>query len=100
MALHGKKIGFEKIIGMIDELVATLKAEQADDDEKKDYCAKELDSSDDKKKGLERSIADLKTVIEEAKEGIQTLTDEVAALTEGIKALDKAVAEATEQRKE
>jgi chromosome segregation ATPase len=100
MALHGKKIGFEKIIGMIDELVATLKAEQADDDEKKDYCAKELDSSDDKKKGLERSIADLKTVIEEAKEGIQTLADEVAALTEGIKALDKSVAEATEQRQE
>merc|ERR1712013_160323 len=33
-------------------------------------------------------------------EGIATLAEEIAALTEGIKALDKAVAEATEQRKE
>jgi peptidoglycan hydrolase CwlO-like protein len=35
MAMHGKKIGFDKIIKMIDELVIELKEEQKQDDEKK-----------------------------------------------------------------
>merc|ERR1719388_680974 len=81
-------------------MVATLKKEQQDDDEKKEYCAKQFDMTDDKKKGLERAVADLETVIEEAKDGISTTKDEVKALTDGIKALDKSVASATEQRKE
>ena len=34
LAIQGKKIGFEKVIGMIDEMVATLKTEQLDDDHK------------------------------------------------------------------
>jgi len=100
MAIQGKKIGFEKVIGMIDEMVTTLKTEQADDDNKKEYCAKEFDLADDKKKSLERSVKDLDTAIEDAKEGIAATKDDIAALEKTIKALDKAVAEATEQRKE
>jgi len=100
LAIQGKKIGFEKVIGMIDEMVKTLKTEQSDDDNKKEYCAKEFDLADDKKKGLERSVSDLNTAIEDAKEGISTYQGEIEALEAGIKALDKAVAEATEQRKE
>jgi len=100
LAIQGKKIGFEKVIGMIDEMVATLKTEQADDDNKKEYCAKEFDLSDDKKKSLERSVKDLETAIEDTKEGTATATEEIAALEKSIKALDKAVASATEQRKE
>jgi len=85
---------------MIDEMVATLKTEQQDDDHKKEYCAKQFDLSDDKKKGLERSVSDLETVIEDAKEGISTTEAEIKSLQDTIKALDKSVAEATEQRKE
>merc|ERR1719379_325190 len=81
-------------------MIATLKTEQQDDDHKKEYCAKEFDLADDKKKNLERSIADLETAIEDAKEGISTTEADIAALEKTIKALDKAVAEATEQRKE
>merc|ERR1719161_2095053 len=66
---------------MIDGLVATLKAEQVTDDEKKAYCLAELDKN-------------------EGKESVETLTSEIAALSEGIKKLDKSVAEATEQRKQ
>ena len=99
LALHGRKVGFGKIVKMIDELVATLKTEQEDDEHKKEYCVKQFDEADDKKKGLERSISDLETVIEESKEGIATMADEIAALKSGIAAVDKAVAEATEQRK-
>merc|ERR1719478_2081070 len=100
LAIQGKKIGFGKVIGMIDEMVATLKTEQQDDDHKKEYCAKQFDLSDDKKKGLEHSVADLETVIEDAKEGIATSQSDIKALEDSIKALDKSVADATDQRKD
>merc|ERR1712079_281753 len=100
LALEGKKIGFDKVIKMIDDMIATLKIEQADDDAKKEYCGKELDAADDKKKGLEHTIGDLETAIEGANEAIAKLAEEIAALTAGIKELDKNVLEATEQRKE
>jgi len=100
LAIQGRKIGFEKVIKMIDEMAATLKKEQNDDDHKKEYCAKQFDQADDKKKGLERSVADLETAIADAKDGIATTSDEIKALEASIKALDAAVAEATEQRKE
>jgi len=100
LAIQGKKIGFEKVIKMIDEMVATLKTEQEDDDHKKEYCAKQFDLSDDKKKALERSKSDVETAIEDTKEGISTTESEIEALKDTIKALDKSVAEATEQRKE
>jgi len=99
MAIRGKKIGFEKVIGMIDEMVATLKQEQIDDDNKKTYCATQFDESDDKKKSLEKSLSDTEATIAKTEEGIATLADEIAALTATIKALDESVAEATEQRK-
>ena len=100
MALHGKKIGFDKIIKLIDELVASLKKEQQDDENKKEYCEAQFDMTEDKIKGLQRSIEDTKTVIENSKEGIATSITEAKALQEGIVALDKAVGEATEQRQE
>merc|ERR1719271_965496 len=100
LALQGKKVDFGKVLKMIDEMVTTLGAEQQDDNDKKEYCEKQFDLADDKKKGLERSVSNLGKAIAKGKEGIAALTDEVAALEAGIKALDKSVAEATEQRKE
>merc|ERR1719359_2563422 len=81
--MKGGKVGFEKIIKLIDELVATLKEEQKEDDAKKDYCEKEIDKTEDTKKVLENKVSDLETAIDD-----------------GIRALDKEVAEATENRKE
>merc|ERR1719390_186731 len=100
LTLRGKKIGFEKVIAMIDEMVATLKAEQIADDDKKEYCSVSLDTADDKKKELEHSIAGLETSIAKSKDAIAATKEEVEALEDAIKALDKMVAEATEQRKE
>merc|ERR550534_2950592 len=100
LALEGKKIGFDKVIKMIDDMITTLKIEQADDDAKKEYCAKEFDAADDKKKGLERRFSDLETAIENAKEDIAKLGEEIDILKSSIKELDKDVMEATEQRKE
>jgi len=100
LAISGKKVGFEKVITMIDEMVANLKKEQIDDENKKEYCEKQLDLSEDKKKELELSVSDSETAIEEMEGSIASLTEELAALKKSIKALDKSVAEATEQRKE
>jgi len=99
-ALSGKKIGFEKVITMIDEMVATLKKEQDDDDSKKEYCSSELDTSDDKKKSLEKHISDTEAGIASTEEAIATTTQDIAELTATIKALDEQVMAATEQRKE
>jgi len=100
MALSGKKLNFDKVIKLVDELVSTLNQEQIDDDNKKDYCQVQLDQVDDKKKVLEHEVSDLEASIEEATGGIATLTDDIKALGDGIVALDKSVAEATEQRKQ
>jgi predicted nucleic acid-binding Zn-ribbon protein len=100
IAMRGGKNGFEKIIKMIDELVAQLGEEQKADDEKKDYCNAELDKTEDTKKELELDISDLDKAIADAEETIAQLKSEIEALEDGIKALDKQVAEATENRKE
>merc|ERR1719174_2113988 len=100
LAMHGGKMGFEKIIKMIDNLVVELKAEQGLDSDKKAYCEAEFDKAEDKKKGLDLDISDAEKAIEDGKESVATLTSELAALADGIKALDKSVAEATSTRKE
>merc|ERR1719502_627843 len=100
LAIRGKKVSFEKVIQMIDEMVALLGKEQVDDDEKLAYCEAELDKAEDNLKELEHTIGDLTTAIEEGKAALATVTEEIEALVQGIKDLDKQVAEATEQRKE
>jgi len=91
---------FDKVIGMIDEMVALLGEEQMQDDEKKKYCEAELDKTEDEKKELERKVDDLLKAQEEGKDTLATLGEDIEALADGIKALDKQVAEATENRKE
>jgi len=100
LALQGKKVSFDKVLKMIDDMVALLKQEQVDDDSKKEYCNVQFDSLDDSRKGLERAISDSEVAIDDATEMVKTLTGEIEALAAGIKALDKSVAEATEQRKD
>jgi len=100
MALHGGQMGFDKIIKMIDALMAELKKDQADDDAKKAYCEDQFDISDDKKKGLEQDMSDLDAQISNGEETMSTLKSELADLTTEIKALDSQVAEATKARTE
>jgi len=100
LALRGQKVGFDKILGMIDNLIGELKKEQVDDDEKSEYCAEEFDKSDDKKKATEREISDTQKAIAKANEDIASLSDEMSELEAGIVALDADVTEATEQRKD
>jgi len=103
LALSGKVNsagGFGPVIKMIDNLVKLLGQEQVDDDDKKEYCGLQLDSSEDKKKALEQAVAGEDSSIASAKDTIATLTKEIAGLEAGIRALDTSVAEATAQRKD
>ena len=80
LALKGNKIGFEKIIKMIDDLVATLKTVQKDDDDKKEYCSDQFNASDDKKKELEKAVSDLNATLNEIE---WSATDWVSAHSHG-----------------
>merc|ERR1719486_1687095 len=99
-ALKGKKVSFDKVLKMIDDMVTLLGTEQTDDDNKKEYCEKLIDKTEDDLKALELRVSDLGKAIADHKEQIATLTEEIEALEDGIKALDKQVAEATDERKE
>mmetsp|Transcript_80973 Transcript_80973/g.143424 ORF Transcript_80973/g.143424 Transcript_80973/m.143424 type:complete len:687 (-) Transcript_80973:103-2163(-) len=99
LALHGKTVGFEKVIKMIDEMVATLKTEQLDDDHKKEYCAAQFDSTEDKLKVLSGTVSDLEPKIADTEESIASLASEIKDLQKGIAALDASVADATANRK-
>jgi len=100
LSLSGRKVSFDKVIKMIDEMVALLGAEQTDDDDKKAYCEKSLDESEDDKKVLENTIGDLEKSIATTEESISTLAEEIAALLKGISDLDSQVKEATTTREE
>jgi len=99
LALKGKKVSFDKVLTMIDDMSALLKKEQVTDNDKKAYCEQMIDETEDKVKELELSVSDLAKAVANAKETIATLAEELAGLADGITALDKQVAEATEQRK-
>merc|ERR1719409_417190 len=100
LALRGKQQGFEKVLDEIDKMVASLKAEQGDDESKKEYCDVQFDVTEDKVKELEHSISNLETDIAKDQDAITATTAEIDALEDGIRALDKAVAEATDDRKQ
>jgi hypothetical protein len=100
LALRGKKVSFDKVIKMVDDMIALLKKEQQDDDDKKEMCEMQLDKAEDDLKVLETTISDLEKSLADGKEEIATLTDEIAALTAGLKKLDGQVEEAMVNRRE
>merc|ERR1719463_666020 len=93
-------VDFSVIFKMIDDMVAVLKKEAADDRAQKDFCVGELDKTEREKEAADDKLASVGSTIEELTGDIETITQEVADLTSGIAALDKDVATATEQRKE
>merc|ERR1719217_445220 len=97
--LRSRKVSFDKVLKLIDDMIVHLGEEQKDDDKQKAFCERELDTTDDKKKELEGVVATLGVEIDEAKESIGQLTEELAGLEQSVKDLDQSVAAATEQRK-
>lgn len=78
---------FAKLKGMINEMISDLQKEQADDDEKLEWCKQELDANEDARKevqtgldGHNSKVARLKTAVKALLEGIKTLNSEVQSL--------------------
>merc|ERR1719337_154596 len=99
-SLKAKAVDFSKVIAMIDGMSTVLKEEQKNDDSQKAFCDKDIAASEKEQKDTESAIEASEAFIEETTESSETTSEEIATLQKDIKALDKAVAEATEQRKE
>merc|ERR1719199_2468775 len=99
-SLKAKAVDFSKILAQIDGMVKVLGDEQDDDDSQKAFCEKEIAKSEGQQADTEEAIEVSSASIEEMTSSSATLAEEIKTLGEEIKALDKAVAEATEQRKE
>jgi len=100
MKLKGKANGsFDQILGMIDNMVKILAAEQGDDDKHKEYCDSEFEASADEERAAKDKMAGEDATITELGDSIATLASDVATLTDQIKELDKSVATATAGRK-
>jgi DNA repair exonuclease SbcCD ATPase subunit len=96
----GNKADFTEITKMIDGMVEVLTKEGADDEKHKAFCTDEFGTSADKMKATQEDIASLTATISELTDESATLAEDIVTLTKEIQSLDKAVADATEQRKE
>jgi len=99
-ALGAGSVDFSKILSQIDGMVKVLNEEQKADDEQKAFCEKEIASTETSKANTEDAIQQSQATIEEMEDESSALASEIAGLQDEIKSLDKAVAEATETRKE
>jgi len=99
-SLKAKKVDFSKVLAMIDGMVAVLKEDQVNDDNQKAFCDKDIAKSEGEQKDAEEAIAAGEAFIEETTAEAEAIVEEIKTLEKEIKALDKAVAEATETRKE
>jgi regulator of replication initiation timing len=96
----GNKVDFSSVMKMIDDMVALLKKEQADDEAHRDYCNGEFDSSDDEKKATEQKLAALTSSISSMRDEIASISEKVSELTTENANLDKSMADASATRKE
>lgn len=100
LALHGKKVSFDKVLKMIDDMIKLLKKEQYDDDLRQEICHEELDEAEDKLKAAEEKIKNYEKAIKVDKAAIEQADEDQDELKGGIKELDKDVVDATDSRKE
>jgi len=85
---------------MVDDMIVIEGKEQASDDKTKPWCNGEFDKSAREESTEKSEIDALEASIQEQQDMIAAINDQVATEKAEIAELDKAVAEATEQRKE
>jgi outer membrane murein-binding lipoprotein Lpp len=100
LALHGKKVNFDKVLTMIDDMMKLLKKEQYDDDLRQEICHEELDEAEDKLKATEEKIKNYEKAIKVDKAAIEQAEEDEGELKSGLKKLDSDVENAGETRKE
>jgi len=89
---------FTKVIAAVDEMVADLKQQLADDVEHKDYCTKELAENDKATMIAQDEKADLEAHIEDLKSTIDTLTKDIATKEAEVAEMQVQIKRASEDR--
>jgi len=84
---------------MIDDMFVLLGKDQKEDDKSKTFCENELEKTEDEQKAASTKKAQSEATLAEQTDEIAALGEQIATLQQDIKDLDKAVAQATEQRK-
>merc|ERR1719274_115050 len=85
---------------MVDDMVTLEGKEQGDDDHQMPWCNGEFDKNSREEKSEKTEIEALDAEIAQDVDAIAAINDEISNLKVEIQELDKAVAEATENRKE
>merc|ERR1719321_1744496 len=80
-------------------MIKVVEKEQADDEKKKVWCGDELKKAETVLTGAQEKMDNVVAALEEKKDELAGLDDDVKALETQMMELDKSVAEATEQRK-
>jgi len=97
--LAGGLDGFTKVKEAMDKMTAELKAEQVREDEKKAYCAKEIDATEDQLKVNKQEEADLDAKHQDLSNTLATLADDLAKLASEVSDNEVALKQAGENRK-
>merc|ERR1719331_2461664 len=91
---------FGTVIKMVDDMVVLLGKHQEEDDKQKTWCEDEFDKAGDEEKAAKSKLSATDASLSDLSDQISTLMEEINTLTSEIAGLDKAVADATSQRKE
>jgi len=89
---------FTKVKKMIDDMIATLKTQQAEEVKKKDWCDSEMQENEMQTMKTETLKSDQTTQIENLDVAIKTLTDEIAAAKSQIQEMQLNLQRASENR--
>jgi len=89
---------FDKVKKMIDEMVAVLKKDQADEVKHRDFCVEEFDENEKQTLVKNNEIKDLEGLIAKSEATMKTLTEEMAALKDSIAEMQKQMKKASEDR--
>merc|ERR1719310_2487950 len=98
LAASAQLDAFEKVKKMIDEMVAVLKKDQADEVKHRDFCVEEFDENEKQTLVKDNEIKDLQGLIAKSEATMKTLDEEMAALKDSIKEMQKRMAKASEDR--
>merc|ERR1719160_1283452 len=91
---------FDKVVKMIEDLIAKLKEEAAAEAEHKAWCDEQLHNNKIKREKKTAKVNKLTAEVESLTEDIDTMAKKIATLKSEQAALTKAMSEATAQRTE
>jgi len=90
---------FTKVKEAMDKMIAELKAQQAEEVKKKEFCNTELNENEKQTYVTTEELEDLNTQIKKLEATIETLTAEIEAAKEQIADTEVSIKQAGEQRK-